>query len=147
VAEYERPRTEERMMTETPKTVLIVEDSPVQAASIGELLADHGLEVLYAPDGEACLLMAQRYLPDLIILDLEMPRMNGLDACRYLKASARTADIPVVMLTQYADKAGLVIEGIDCGAIDFIPKDTFADTVLLETLRQLHIIDDEQQSA
>jgi CheY-like chemotaxis protein len=127
-------------MTGTQKTVLIVEDSPVQAASIGELLADKGLEVLYAPDGQACLLMAQRYLPDLIVLDLEMPRMNGLDACRYLKASARTADIPVVMLTQHADKAGLVIEGIDCGAIDFIPKDSFADAVLLETLRQLQII-------
>ena len=129
-------------MTENQKTVLIVEDSPVQAASIGELLAEKGLEVLYTPDGQACLLMAQRYLPDLIILDLEMPRMNGLDACKYLKASARTADIPVVMLTQHADKAGLVIEGIDCGAVDFIPKDNFADIVLIETMRQLQIIDE-----
>jgi CheY-like chemotaxis protein len=129
-------------MPEKRKTVLIVEDSPVQAASIGELLQEKGLQVLYAPDGEAGLLMAQRYLPDLILLDLEMPRMNGLDTCKYLKASPRTVDIPVVMLTQHADKAGLVIAGIDRGAIDFIPKDTFADAVLLETLRQLGILQD-----
>ena len=127
-------------MTKAQKTVLIVEDSPVQAASIGELLREKGLTVLYAPNGEAGLLMAQRYLPDLILLDLEMPRMNGLDACKYLKASPRTADIPVVMLTQHADKAELVLAGIDRGAIDFIPKDTFADAVLLETLRQLGIL-------
>jgi CheY-like chemotaxis protein len=126
------------------KTVLIVEDSPVQAASIGELLREKGLQVLYAPNGEAGLLMAQRYLPDLIILDLEMPRMNGLDACKYLKASPRTADIPVVMLTQHADKAELVLAGIDRGPIDFIPKDTFADAVLLETLRQLGILPEAQ---
>jgi CheY-like chemotaxis protein len=129
-------------MAQAQKTVLIVEDSPVQAASIGELLQEKGLQVLYAPDGQAGLLMAQRYLPDLIILDLEMPRMNGLDACKYLKASPRTADIPVVMLTQHADRAGLVITGIDHGAIDFIPKDTFADAVLLETLRQLGVLED-----
>ena len=126
------------------KTILIVEDSPVQAASIGELLQEKGLQVLYAPDGQAGLLMAQRYLPDLIILDLEMPRMNGLDACKYLKASPRTANIPVVMLTQHADKAELVLAGIDRGAIDFIPKDSFADAVLLETLRQLGILPEAQ---
>ena len=131
-------------MAKAQKTILIVEDSPVQAASIGELLQEKGLQVLYAPDGQAGLLMAQRYLPDLIILDLEMPRMNGLDACKYLKASPRTADIPVVMLTQHADKAELVLAGIDRGAIDFIPKDSFADAVLLETLRQLGILPEAQ---
>jgi len=134
-------------MTEAQKTVLIVEDSPVQAAAIGELLTERDVEVLYAPDGQAGLLMAQRYLPDAIILDLEMPRMNGLDTCKYLKASPRTAGIPVVILTQHAEETGLAVTGLERGAVDFIPKDSFADVAILETLRQLRIWTGDIQQA
>jgi CheY-like chemotaxis protein len=128
------------MMTETQKTVLIVEDSPVQATAIGQLLLGNGARILYAPDGRAGVFMAQRYLPDAIILDLEMPRMNGLEACKHLKANPETADIPVLMLTQYADRAPATGEGKE-STIDFIPKDDLASTVLVETLRQMHILD------
>ena len=131
-------------MTRRKKTKLIVEDSPVQAASTGHLIQEHGLRVLYAPDGRDGIEMAERYLPDLVVLDLEMPRMNGLEACKRLKENERTAEIPVVMLTQHADRAGLVIEGIGQGAVDFIPKDSFAGAVLLETLRQLDILQEAQ---
>ena len=131
-------------MSRKQKTVLIVEDSPVQAASIGRLVQEHGLRVLYAPDGRDGVDMAERYLPDLVILDLEMPRMNGLEACKRLKENTHTATIPIVMLTQHADRAGLVIEGIGQGAVDFIPKDSFAGAVLLETLRQLDILQEDQ---
>ena len=86
-------------MAENQKTILIVEDSPVQATAIGHLLLGNGARVLYAPDGRAGVYIAQRYQPDAIILDLEMPRMNGLEACQRLRASPRTADIPVLMLT------------------------------------------------
>jgi CheY-like chemotaxis protein len=128
-------------MEKEPRTVLIVEDSPVQAVSIGRLLERKGLRVLYAPDGLVGVDMARRHMPDVIVLDLEMPRMNGLEACRHLKADERTVGIPILMLTQHADRAGLVIEGIERGAIDFIPKDSFADVVLVETLRQLGILE------
>ena len=128
-------------MAEPQKTVLIVEDSPVQATSIGHLLLEHGARVLYAPDGRAGLYIAQRYLPDAIILDLEMPRMNGLEACKRLKAAPETADIPVLILTRYADRLGLTSDGDKAGTIDFIPKDGFTNTVLVETLRQLCILE------
>jgi len=127
-------------MANEPNTVLIVEDSPVQATSIGYHLQQKGLCVVYAPDGQAGVYLAKRYLPDAIILDLEMPRMNGLEACRQLKADPKTADIPVIILTLHADRADLVMSGIDEGAIDFIPKDSFADAVLLETLRGLGVL-------
>ena len=122
------------------KTILIVEDSPVQATAIGQLLMGNGARVLYAPDGRAGVFMAQRYLPDAIILDLEMPRMNGLEACKRLKANPETADIPVLMLTQYADRVEPATGEGTVGTIDFIPKDDLASTVLVETLRQMHIL-------
>jgi CheY-like chemotaxis protein len=128
-------------MTEAQETILIVEDSPVQATAIGHLLLGNGARVLYAPDGQAGVYIAQRYLPDVIILDLEMPKMNGLEACSRLKANPETADIPVLLLTQYADRADPMTTENRVGTIDFIPKDSFASTVLVETLRQMHILD------
>jgi CheY-like chemotaxis protein len=128
-------------MTATQKTILIVEDSPVQATAIGQLLLGNGARVLYAPDGRTGVFMARRYLPDAIILDLEMPGMNGLEACKRLKADPETAHIPVLMLTQYLDRVEPAIGEGKEGTIDFIPKDDLASTVLVETLRQMHILD------
>jgi CheY-like chemotaxis protein len=72
-----------------------------------------------------------------------MPEMNGFEACRRLKKNDRTAHIPIIMLTVRTEPQALV-QGIDLGAIDFIPKDAFSENVLLETLRQLHILGDPQ---
>lgn len=127
-------------MTTGHKTVLIVEDSPAQAFALQQLLEQEGLQVLWAPDGQAGVAMAQQYVPDVIVLDIEMPRMDGFEACRLLKKNERTAGIPIVMLTVRTEPTALM-DGIDLGAIDFIPKDAFSDSVLLETLRQLHILD------
>ncbi|MCX7683152.1 MAG: response regulator [Anaerolineae bacterium] len=126
-------------MEKEAKTVLIVEDSPAQALALEHLLEEHGLKVLWAPDGQAGIALAHQHLPDVIVLDIEMPRMGGFETCRRLKEDARTADIPVVMFT-IRDDATAALRGIDLGAVDFIPKDAFSNTVLLETLRQLHIL-------
>ena len=122
------------------KTVLVVEDSMVQAVSLGQLLLKHGLSVLHAPDGRSGIFVAQRYLPDAIILDLEMPHMNGLQACMRLKADPRTAHIPIVILTQHGDEAALINQALEYGAVDYIPKDSFANAVLVETLRQMSVL-------
>jgi CheY-like chemotaxis protein len=128
-------------MVKHHKTVLIVEDSPVQALVLEHLLGQEGLEVLCAPDGRSGVEMARQHTPDVIILDIEMPEMNGFEVCRCLRENARMADIPIVMLTAHSE-VSMVMRGIDLGAIDFIPKDAFSEAVLLETLRQLHILDD-----
>lgn len=128
-------------MAKDHKTVLIVEDSPVQALALEHLLGQEGLEVLCAPDGRSGVTMAQQYAPDVIVLDIEMPGMNGFEVCRRLREDAQTADIPILMLTTHSEVA-MVMRGIDLGAIDYIPKDAFSEAVLLETLRQLHILDD-----
>jgi DNA-binding response OmpR family regulator len=126
-------------MTKDHKTVLIVEDSPAQALALQHLLKKEGLQVLWAPDGQSGVTMAQQHVPDVIVLDIEMPKMNGFEACRRLKETQETANIPIVMLT-IRDETVVAMKGIDLGAVDFIPKDAFSGPVLLETLRQLQII-------
>ncbi|MDY7079373.1 MAG: response regulator [Chloroflexota bacterium] len=133
-------------MTKTRKTVLIVEDSPAQALALKHLLKEEGLEVLWAADGQVGVTLAQKSMPDVIVLDVEMPKMGGFEACRRLKEDTRTSDIPIVMLT-VRDDAATAIHGIDLGAIDFIPKDAFSGPVLLETLRQLHILPESKNGA
>jgi two-component system alkaline phosphatase synthesis response regulator PhoP len=128
-------------MVKSIKTVLVIEDSLVQAASIGQLLAQEGLRVLHAYNGRAGVHMAQEFVPDAIVLDLQMPEMNGFEVCNHLKDDARTSGIPVVVLTAHADSVEMILRGIDMGALDYIPKDSFADAVLLETLRQLHVLE------
>lgn len=126
-------------MSKVGKTVLIVEDSPAQALTLEHLLKKEGLQVLWATDGQVGVTLAQQRMPDIIVLDVEMPNMGGFEACRHLKEDSRTADIPIVMLT-IRDDAATALHGIDLGAIDFIPKDAFSASVLVETLRQLHIL-------
>jgi CheY-like chemotaxis protein len=126
-------------MAKPEKTILVVEDSPAQALALELLLREEGLQVLWASDGRNGVAMAQQHMPDVIVLDVEMPHMDGFEACKYLKEDPETADIPIVMLT-VRDDVTTGKRGIDSGAIDFIPKDAFSGPVLLETLRQLHIL-------
>lgn len=81
------------------KTVLVIEDHPGDRDIYGKILWYNGFHVLFAEDGEAGLLLAQQRHPDLVLLDLELPRMHGLELCSRLKQDNATADIPVVALT------------------------------------------------
>ena len=128
-------------MAEDKKTVLVVEDDPAQASALRWLFEQEGLRVLHALNGRIGVDMAQEHTPDIIILDIEMPEMNGFEACKHIRNNPKTADIPIVMLTIHGDRAAMVLEGLDLGATDFIPKDPFSYSVILETLRQLDILD------
>jgi len=83
--------------------------------------------------------MARQLLPDLIVLDLQMPDMNGFQVCRELKETPNTAQIPIIMLTRHDDTEAVVLS-MQIGIVDYIPKDAFADAVLVETLRQMGLI-------
>ncbi len=128
------------------KTVLIVEDSFVQAASVTYSLLQAGLQVLHAPGGRIGLAMASRYMPDVIVLDVQMPEMDGFEVCRRLRQNAQTAHIPVVIMTVQRE-AEAVLKGVELGAVDFIPKDDFSHRVLRETLRHLCVLDSTQAPA
>ena len=121
------------------KTILVVEDSPTQALHVQALLQQHGLRVMCAGDGRAGVRIARQSRPDLILLDLQMPDMNGFQVYQELKKSGDTAAIPVILFTCRDDPEAVVM-GIESGITDYIPKDAFADAVLIETLRQMGLI-------
>ena len=117
-------------------SVLMVEDSPPQALKMKMALENGGCRVYWSETGFGGLGMAQQRRFDLIILDVELPDINGFEICRKLKADNDLKDIPVVMLTTL-DNASDVMTGLDAGAVDYIPKDAFAELVLLETIKQM----------
>lgn len=117
-------------------SILLVEDSAPQALKLKLGLENHGCLVDWANTGLAGLNLAQQKSFDLIVLDIELPDINGFEVCRRLKGDPELAQIPVVMLTTL-DQAENVLDGLEAGAIDYIPKDAFAEAVLLETIKQM----------
>ena len=105
----------------TDAEILIVEDSPTQATQLQFLLEAAGCQTRIARNGvEALACLAER-LPTIIISDVVMPEMDGYELCRQLKGEARTAHIPVILVTRLAD-ARDVVHGLACGADNFIVK-------------------------
>lgn len=135
---------EEATYSQRAITALVIEDSPTQSLHLQILLEQEGLGVLIANDGETGLDLAQEYEPNIIILDLQMPGMNGFQVCERLKESPQTSDIPVILLTRHDDQEA-ISQGLRLGAVDYIPKDAFADVVLLETLRQMGLIEERSE--
>ena len=120
-------------------TVLLVEDSKTQAKQIKDVLESVGLEVRIVGDGPDAIREAMENPPDLIVLDIQLPSMDGYQVCRRLKRAEETQNIPVIMLT---DKAGTkeTMIGLKAGADDYIPKDIFAAEHLMETLKELGVL-------
>jgi DNA-binding response OmpR family regulator len=118
------------------KTILVIEDSTTQALHLQALLEEAGLKVIWAPDGQTGVKMAHQALPDLIVLDVQLPDLNGFQVCQDLKSQNDTQHIPVIMFTRHDDPQAVVL-GLQTGVVDYIPKDAFADAVLMETLRQM----------
>jgi len=104
--------------TET-KTVLIVEDDQAMAVGLRDGVASEGYEVLYASDGVAGQFLAEEQEPDIIILDVMMPKKSGLDVCRELRAAGN--DVPIIMLTARGQEIDKVL-GLKLGADDYMTK-------------------------
>jgi DNA-binding response OmpR family regulator len=99
--------------------VLIVEDDAAILRGLKDSLRFDGYDVITASEGEAGFHLAREKQPDLVILDLMLPRMSGLDICRKLRAAAFTA--PIIMLTARGEEADRVL-GLDLGADDYVTK-------------------------
>lgn len=117
-------------------SILIVEDSSAQALKVKLTLENNGCRVHWADTGLGGLAIAQEKNFDLIILDIELPDIDGFTVCQRLKAQPTLAPVPVIMMTT-RDHAEDVLNGLEIGAVDYIPKDAFAEMVLLETIRQM----------
>ena len=105
----------------SPGTILVVDDLAANIRLLEEVLSAQGFQVLTAPDGEQGLEIAARELPDLVLSDVRMPRCDGFDLCRALKAATTTRLIPVVLMTGAAEPDDR-IRAIEAGANDIVNK-------------------------
>jgi twitching motility two-component system response regulator PilH len=119
----------------TVNTVLVVEDSVTQREMITDLLKGNGLNVTIASDGVEALEKIQGQRPDLVVLDIVMPRMNGYEVCRRLKADPKTQHVPVVMCSSKGEEFDRYW-GMKQGADAYIAK-PFQPTELVGTVKQL----------
>ena len=109
--------------------ILIVDDTPVNVAVLAEHLAAHGFSVMVAQDGEEGIERALLTKPDLILLDVMMPGVSGLETCRQLKTDERTREIPVIFMTALSD-IGDKISGYQAGGVDYVTKPFHTEEVL-----------------
>ena len=101
--------------------ILTIEDEPDIRELISFNLKKNGFSTISAENGELAISVAREQLPDLILLDLMLPGINGLDVCRILKSDPTTKNIPIIMLTALGQEEN-IIEGLDTGADDYITK-------------------------
>ena len=111
-------------------TILLVEDDPDIRHLVSYKLGKSGMTVIGVADGVAALREARAHPPDLVLLDVRMPRMSGIEVCRELRAGPLTADVPIIMLTARARPQDLE-QGYAVGATDYIVK-PFSPRELLE---------------
>ncbi|NND84536.1 MAG: response regulator transcription factor [Acidimicrobiia bacterium] len=100
------------------QTVLVVEDERDIARLVRDYLHQAGFAVVEASDGEAAVAMARTHKPDMVVLDLGLPRMDGLDVTRRLRA---TSSVPIIMLTARAEETDRIV-GLELGADDYVTK-------------------------
>jgi two-component system, OmpR family, phosphate regulon response regulator PhoB len=119
-----------------PRTrVLVIEDERGLTDVLSYNLQREGYETIVAHDGQEGLRKAQTLLPDLILLDLMLPSVSGLEICRELKSGERTRDIPIVMLTAKAEETDQLV-GFSMGADDYVTK-PFSVKIMLQRIKAL----------
>lgn len=106
---------------ESAPVLLIVDDTAANLGVIASHLEDNGFDIVIAQSGEDGIKRAQRTQPDLILLDVMMPGIDGFETCKRLKADAQTADIPVIFMTALAEVTDKV-SGFEAGGVDYITK-------------------------
>jgi diguanylate cyclase (GGDEF)-like protein len=103
-----------------PMTILLIDDQPDIIRFLSLLLAPHG-KVIFAKDGATGIAKAQSVVPDLILLDIQMPGIDGFEVCRQLKAHPATTSIPILFVTAGNDEL-IEVAALEAGAVDFIAK-------------------------
>ncbi len=118
--------------------ILVVDDNPANLDVLFEIFNETNFDVSYVTDGESCLELATLDPPDLILLDVMMPDMDGFEVCRCLKASDHTRGIPVIFMTALTETVDKV-RGFELGAVDYITKPIQPEEVLARVKAHLTI--------
>src|SRR5262245_30895334 len=104
-----------------PASVLIVDDNPPMIQILGGVLRGAGYDVRMATDGTRALDVVAARAPDLVVLDLQMPGLDGFEVCRRLKGDAATREIPVIVISA-VDSVDEKVRAFEAGAADFVTK-------------------------
>ena len=121
-------------------SVLVVDDEPTARTMLRLILVRAGFEVLEAQDGSEALDEVQRNVPDLMILDIMMPGIDGFEVCRILRNQDETADLPIIMLSARAD-AESVNRGLLLGATKYLTKPVMPDELTRHVREVLNVSD------
>jgi DNA-binding response OmpR family regulator len=113
-----------------PPRVLIAEDNPQNAELVEAYLGEHEFEIRTAGDGEQALHFVRTWLPDLILLDVTMPKISGFEVCKRLRTDRATRDTAVLMITAL-DQASDVERAVEAGTDDFLTKPINKNELLL----------------
>jgi DNA-binding NtrC family response regulator len=105
----------------SPEKLLLVDDAPANLSVLAATLEPHGFEILAVSDGTTALRVAERAQPDLIILDIIMPELDGFETCRQLKQAEATKEIPVIFITARGETEHIVA-GFAAGGVDYVVK-------------------------
>ncbi|MGF1479227.1 MAG: response regulator [Cyanophyceae cyanobacterium] len=119
-------------------SILAVDDNPANLSVLSDFLDSAGFEVLVAIDGASAIEQIQYSLPDLILLDVMMPGIDGFETCRRLKENPATQDVPVIFMTALADTENKV-KGFRLGAVDYVTKPFQQEEVLARICSQLRL--------
>ncbi|MGD9018188.1 MAG: SpoIIE family protein phosphatase [Desulfobacterales bacterium] len=118
------------------QSVLLVDDTPENLQMLVHTLRDAGARLLIAKDGTSALTIARKALPDLILLDIMMPDIDGFEVCRQLKSEAATEAIPIIFLSALSDTTDKV-RGFNLGAVDYITKPFQPEEVIARVVTHL----------
>jgi two-component system, cell cycle sensor histidine kinase and response regulator CckA len=118
----------------TEGVILIVDDTPSNLEILFDFLAEAGFKVLVAEDGESAIDRLRYASPDLVLLDILMPNMDGFETCRRLKADAAVADIPIIFMTALTETVDKV-KALSLGAVDYITNPFSMKKYWLESKR------------
>jgi diguanylate cyclase (GGDEF)-like protein len=119
-----------------PATILVIDDDAANLSVLADYLAEHGFIIMIAEDGETGLGLAQQYCPDLILLDVLLPGIDGFGVCRRLKADERTQGISVLFMT-IVTRAEDEVRGFEAGGVDYIAKPFHRQEVLARVTTHL----------
>jgi signal transduction histidine kinase len=126
------------MYEKQPPMILIVDDNSQNLSVLGNMLREHGYHFVLAETGHEALEFVEKKIPDLILLDIMMPEMNGLEVCKRLKQEPAFSDIPVIFLTAKRETED-IIKGFKLGAVDYVTKPFNKEELMVRVSTRLEL--------
>jgi len=111
----------ENILKNNQPTILVVDDEMTNRHLLKHILEDNYFFVVLAEDGEVGLEKARKVMPDLILLDIRMPKKNGLEVCLELQQDPAMQEIPIIFITSVSE-SDIIVEGLNAGAVDYVKK-------------------------